>query len=55
MLHYGHINLLRRVKEISDYLNVALSTDEFNCNEKCKKYYFTNKEHKLLANDESIP
>ena len=37
LLHYGHINLLRRAKEQGDYLIVALSTDEFNWNEKQKK------------------
>lgn len=30
LLHYGHINLLRRAKKYGDYLIVALSTDEFN-------------------------
>lgn len=30
LLHYGHINLLRRAKELGDYLVVAISTDEFN-------------------------
>lgn len=34
LLHYGHINLLRRAKELGDYLIVALSTDEFNWNQK---------------------
>ena len=28
LLHYGHINLLKRAKEQGDYLVVALSTDE---------------------------
>lgn len=30
LLHYGHINLLRRAKQYGDYLIVALSTDDFN-------------------------
>lgn len=30
LLHYGHIEILRRAKELGDYLVVALSTDEFN-------------------------
>ena len=36
LLHYGHINLLRRAKELGDYLIVALSTDEFNWEKKKK-------------------
>lgn len=40
MLHYGHINLLRRARELGDHLTVALSTDEFNWNMKKKKCYF---------------
>ena len=30
LLHMGHINLLRRERELGDYLLVVLSTDEFN-------------------------
>lgn len=48
LLHYGHINLLRRAKELGDYLIVALSTDEFNWNEKHKKCYFTYEQRKQL-------
>jgi glycerol-3-phosphate cytidylyltransferase len=40
LLHYGHINLLKRAKALGDYLIVALSTDEFSLNEKNKKTYF---------------
>ena len=48
LLHYGHINLLRRAKELGDYLIVALSTDEFNWNEKQKKCYFPYEQRKML-------
>ena len=41
LLHYGHINLLRRAKALGDYLIVAISTDEFNWDSKKKKCYFT--------------
>ena len=48
LLHYGHINLLRRAKAYGDYLIVALSTDEFNWNEKHKKCYFSYEKRKSL-------
>lgn len=48
LLHYGHINLLRRAKAYGDYLIVALSTDEFNWNEKQKKCYFSYEQRKAL-------
>lgn len=48
LLHYGHINLLRRAKELGDYLVVALSTDEFNWVEKQKKCYFSYEQRKQL-------
>lgn len=48
LLHYGHINLLQRAKELGDYLIVALSTDEFNSVEKNKVTYFTYEERKRL-------
>ncbi len=49
LLHYGHINLLRRAKELGDYLIVALSTDEFNWNQKKKKCYFSYEQRKQLV------
>ena len=48
LLHYGHINLLRRAKELGDYLIVALSTDEFNSVEKNKICYFSYEQRKSL-------
>ncbi|GGD01170.1 glycerol-3-phosphate cytidylyltransferase [Enterococcus wangshanyuanii] len=48
LLHYGHINLLKRAKEYGDYLIVALSTDEFNWCEKKKKCYFSYEKRKQL-------
>lgn len=49
LLHYGHINLLRRAKELGDYLIVALSTDEFNWEEKKKLCYFGYEQRKQLV------
>lgn len=48
LLHYGHINLLKRAKEYGDYLIVALSTDEFNWEQKHKKCFFSYEKRKML-------
>ena len=48
LLHYGHINLLRRAKELGDHLTVALSTDDFNQNEKGKISHFPYEQRKTL-------
>lgn len=47
LLHYGHINLLRRAKAYGEYLIVALSTDEFNAI-KGKTSYFSYEKRKAL-------
>ena len=47
LLHYGHINLLKRAKALGDYLIVGLSTNEFN-EIKGKNCYFSYKERKKL-------
>ena len=49
LLHYGHVNLLQRAKDLGDYLIVAISTDEFNWNMKGKKCYYTYEERKRLV------
>ncbi|WP_332380582.1 glycerol-3-phosphate cytidylyltransferase [Lactococcus cremoris] len=48
LLHYGHINLLQRAKQLGDYLIVVLSTDEFNKISKNKKCYFSYEQRKTL-------
>ena len=48
LLHYGHINLLKRARALGGYLIVVLSTDEFNWNSKQKKCYFSYEKRKQL-------
>lgn len=48
LLHYGHIRLLKRAKELGDYLIVALSTDEFNLGKGKKAYYNYETRRELL-------
>ena len=48
LLHYGHIRLLKRAKELGDYLIVALSTDEFNAIKHKKAYHNYETRKKML-------
>ncbi len=59
LLHYGHVRLLKRAKDLGDYLVVALSTDEFNAG-KGKISYFDYETRKEILSaikyvDEIIP
>lgn len=59
LLHWGHINLLKRAKDLGDYLVVALSTDEFN-KLKDKEAYHSYENRKFILEsiryvDEVIP
>lgn len=48
LLHYGHIRILKRAKELGDYLIVALSTDEFNRIKNKKAYHNYETRKKML-------
>lgn len=48
LLHWGHVELLKRAKSLGDYLIVAVSTDEFN-QLKGKKAYHSYEERKRMV------
>ncbi|MCT4787287.1 glycerol-3-phosphate cytidylyltransferase [Exiguobacterium aestuarii] len=59
LLHWGHINILKRAKDLGDYLVVALSTDEFNAL-KHKQAFHSYENRKVILEairyvDEVIP
>ena len=48
LLHFGHIEILRRAKDLGDYLIVAVSTDEFNEIKGKKAYHNYETRKKML-------
>ena len=59
LIHVGHINILKRAKDLGDYLIVGLSTDNFN-RLKHKEAYHSYEDRKLILEaiqyvDEVIP
>ncbi len=59
LLHWGHINLLKRARELGDYLIVAISTDEFNAIKDKKAYHSFDNRKMILESiryvDKVIP
>lgn len=47
LLHRGHINILKRARELGDHLTVVLSTDEFNAG-KHKQAYHSYEDRKFI-------
>ncbi len=47
LLHWGHINLLKRARALGDHLTVVLSSDNFNL-KKHKTSYYSYEERKLI-------
>lgn len=47
LLHWGHINLLKRAKDLGDHLTVAISSDEFN-KIKGKEAYHSFENRKMI-------
>jgi glycerol-3-phosphate cytidylyltransferase len=47
LLHHGHVNLLRRARELGDHLTVGLSTEEFNAG-KGKQCFYPFEERALI-------
>ena len=49
LLHYGHIRLLERAKNLGDYLIVGITTDDFD-----KKRGKINVQHSLMERIEAV-
>ncbi len=49
LFHRGHLEILRRAKELGDHLTVVISTDEFNWNEKQKKCVYSYEDRAAIV------
>ena len=49
LLHVGHLRLLKRARDLGDHLTVAISTDEFNWDEKQKTCVINFDDRRLLV------
>ena len=47
LLHYGHIEFLKKAKQMGDFLVVGVSNDKFN-EQKGKKAYFPYEKRKAM-------
>lgn len=48
LFHVGHLNILKRAKELGDYLIVAVSSDKFNEGKGKKSYHSVQDRVKIL-------
>ena len=49
LLHYGHINYLKKAKSLGDVLIVGLSSDEFNLEKGKKSFYDFETRKEMLS------
>lgn len=49
LLHYGHIEYLKKAKEMGDFLIVGVSNDEFNQQKGKNAYYTFEKRKEMIA------
>lgn len=49
LFHVGHLNILKRAKELGDYLVVAVSSDKFNEKKGKKAYHSIEDRMKILS------